>query len=495
MNSSDEEKQEKSKSCKNIKPKKPKKQVCSKPVGAKKEPKKIKLKSFTDPILPSNVLNSKDNTEENKEKEENHIILKSFTDPILPFEIINQEIPVPQPVIPQTNIKVPAISPPGIASAGEIPPEMNVSSSVSTSVSISLSSSRLSQPGVEQENTGNPEIPDNSKNHIQLVSYNILCGKLGETHTSCDPFDIIPSVRLNRILDKLQTFTNAHAIICLQEIGQEWISDFYMFFDNRNYCFVITQYGDKSNDFMGVGIAFPNSRFYMLNFEIFKVGQSLSQYDESLTTSQKVVKSMCSFFHLITLRKKYVNVFNIARYKPNNLLCVLLRDKITNNKFVVSTYHMPCEYKLPKVMNIHCALSIQCLQEWVRIVSPDSPVIFAGDFNILPFSSSYDLFRLGSISQNHSEYPKHKFWKPKISHTFISAYKYVLGTEPDFTNYGNHGNLEPFVGTLDYIFCHKINVIDVIRIPHISDIGKKCKRLPDEENPSDHLLIGMLFEI
>ena len=48
--------------------------------------------------------------------------------------------------------------------------------------------------------------------------------------------------------------------------------------------------------------------------------------------------------------------------------------------FVVGTYHMPCMFKLPSVMMIHCALAAQHIQKY----SNEDPYLLVGDFNIKP---------------------------------------------------------------------------------------------------------------
>ena len=48
--------------------------------------------------------------------------------------------------------------------------------------------------------------------------------------------------------------------------------------------------------------------------------------------------------------------------------------------FVVGTYHMPCMFKVPSVMMIHCALSAQHIHKYAN----NDPYVLVGDFNIKP---------------------------------------------------------------------------------------------------------------
>ena len=51
--------------------------------------------------------------------------------------------------------------------------------------------------------------------------------------------------------------------------------------------------------------------------------------------------------------------------------------------FVVGTYHMPCMFKVPSVMMIHCALSAQHIHKYAN----NDPYVLVGDFNIRPGAS------------------------------------------------------------------------------------------------------------
>jgi 2',5'-phosphodiesterase len=174
------------------------------------------------------------------------------------------------------------------------------------------------------------------------------------------------------------------------------------------------------------------------------------------------------------------------------------------------------------------------------------PYVLAGDFNIKPLDTAYKLLTSGTIDPSDPAYPtppKHLLelsspssnpeamestttttWYPRQCESVRSAYAVVVASnpsndehtgtettttssssscscsngtnEPDFTNYSKMGdNVDdpPFIDTLDYIFVsHQIHVTDVLSLPHRNDIEGP---LPNEQEPSDHLMIAANLDI
>lgn len=74
-----------------------------------------------------------------------------------------------------------------------------------------------------------------------------------------------------------------------------------------------------------------------------------------------------------------------------------------------------------------------------------------------------------------------------------SAYREVLGTEPELTNWSHMGNNGEFVGCLDYIFfTHGLQPMTVVEIPPKEQLKGP---FPSAEEPSDHLLVGATFSV
>jgi mRNA deadenylase 3'-5' endonuclease subunit Ccr4 len=173
------------------------------------------------------------------------------------------------------------------------------------------------------------------------------------------------------------------------------------------------------------------------------------------------------------------------------------------------------------------------------------PYILAGDFNIMPNSSHYQLLTTGTLDENDSTFPPPKYdmkWTVQ-SHAMDSAYAMMSsssgddgggndndnkeggeegGGEPEFTNYAHiQDQDDPFIGTLDYIFLSKKekttttdaarsstsgkgkkdddNVVGqwwkvngVSKLPTVSNSGGP---FPNAVEPSDHLLIAADLEL
>lgn len=92
---------------------------------------------------------------------------------------------------------------------------------------------------------------------------------------------------------------------------------------------------------------------------------------------------------VITVRLKPKNV---ATGKEN-----MDSNKITDPSFCVSTYHMPCNFRIPGVMLIHTVLLIKHIQKLQRKLITNSekiitePSILMGDFNFKPYSMMYNV--------------------------------------------------------------------------------------------------------
>lgn len=95
----------------------------------------------------------------------------------------------------------------------------------------------------------------------------------------------------------------------------------------------------------------------------------------------------------------------------------------------------------------------------------------------------------------HPEYPTPQTgdsWEPTVA-AMKSAYASANGKEPDFTNYAQVLDQEPFIDTLDYIFLSpEWAVKDVRPLPHRSEVAGP---LPIEGEPSDHIMIAATLEL
>lgn len=213
--------------------------------------------------------------------------------------------------------------------------------------------------------------------------------------------------------------------------------------------------------------------------------------------------------------KKPIDPWVMSENRFNVFLTVALRFKNgKSNAFAISNYHMPCAFFAPPVMNIHAEMAAKRLQDLAaESESKTMPYIFAGDFNILPDSPHYQLLTTGRLDKKDPTYPPPKYgveWKPEAL-AMDSAYALHNkgGYEPEFTNYAQVKDDDPFIGTLDYIFLsqkqltssvsahgratgHWWTVHDVKNLPSKDESGGP---FPNEKEPSDHYLIAADLEL
>ena len=85
-------------------------------------------------------------------------------------------------------------------------------------------------------------------------------------------------------------------------------------------------------------------------------------------------------------------------------------------------------------------------------------------------------------------------WDPNaVDYGMASAYKAVLGAEPDFTNFAQIKGGAPFVDTLDYIFVSPgMTPVAVDPLPAREDVGGP---LPNADEPSDHIMLGAEIQL
>ena len=154
---------------------------------------------------------------------------------------------------------------------------------------------------------------------------------------------------------------------------------------------------------------------------------------------------------------------------------------------------MPCAFFAPMVMTIHTEMAAR----HVQTLAEDMPYLLAGDWNIKPCGSSYRLLTTGMMDEGDPEWPTPMHgmeWRPTAK-AMRSAYAESEHGEPDFTNYARVKFDEPFIDTLDYIFCSdQWKVMDVKPLPHRDELGGPIPNL-DHDEPSDHILIRADFKL
>jgi mRNA deadenylase 3'-5' endonuclease subunit Ccr4 len=303
-----------------------------------------------------------------------------------------------------------------------------------------------------------------SHTKVEVVQYNILSDALctPDMYIESDPDILTERYRFDKLTEKLRNQIVRHAIICLQEISQNWIGKLHVFFKQFAYTFICTTYGHEKNGYMGVGIAYP-PKYGLDECKIVRIGDTMPkpQIDKSIYT--RIMNTVWPWIPFVA--KIEQDPLVAAKSKWNQAIMLRLLD--VDKPFIVSTYHMPCDFERPAVMSYH----VQYLIHAIKKFGGESKIILCADMNIRPETPLY-VTMFGPVPMR-------------------SAYLEFNGKEPKYTNCTkNKFNESGFIDTLDYILISPdITVSHVMACPESFDI---C---PNEREPSDHIMIGAQLSI
>jgi mRNA deadenylase 3'-5' endonuclease subunit Ccr4 len=118
-------------------------------------------------------------------------------------------------------------------------------------------------------NNNNNNAPSKSC-HVRVASYNVLSSHLASpSHfTTLNPNHLSANNRLPVILQKLDQEMQQKAILCLQEVSYSWAGALHTRCCNSGYHFVTGLYGNRKSGYMGVGIAFPQDKYKLMDVDI-----------------------------------------------------------------------------------------------------------------------------------------------------------------------------------------------------------------------------------
>ena len=326
---------------------------------------------------------------------------------------------------------------------------------------------------------------------VRVVSYNLLVpiyANLPGHYFKCQGEHLQTDYRWNLIQSQLEDEIAHHknTVVCLQEVSLTLLPKLELFFRRHDYTFFHNLYGQRYNDYMGVGMAIPMS-MSLNSIHIIKLGdhlQSMSKPREQLslfTWGWNLYKSV-----LGKLLRSVADPWETAITRGNTLICleVLIEEK----PFCIGTYHMPCLYKQPDVMAIHsCAVKDLIFQ-----LAAGKDLVLAGDFNIKPSDVNYHAL----IDKDHRsiqlpDSSVHQIsYQPNREQVLKSAYREKTGNEPSYTNYSHTPHSPNFCATLDYIFyAGQLTVDNILELPD----HPTGESYPDQTHPSDHLMIAATF--
>jgi 2',5'-phosphodiesterase len=367
--------------------------------------------------------------------------------------------------------------------------------------------------------------------NIRVVSYNVLSSHLASpSHfATLNPAHLAATARLPVVLQKIDAEISTHkrVIVCLQEVSYDWAGKIHVFFASKGYHVVTSNYGRSFNGYMGVVLAWPVAGFDAIDVDISRVSDTRpggwpankdpppGVISKLLSSSFQIIQTILTAplqkIGLISSPSRDAEPWDYAKSRMNVLLTAVLRDKESGAKFCISNYHMPCSFWDGRIMTLHADL---CLAHVQRIALREGsahepgatnapakaetdplPYILAGDFNIKPSDSIYGFMTTGSIHVDDPAHPGMKegeTWLPSIVEPVRSAYRLMLGQEPDFTNFahvGDRANM-PFIDTLDYIFLSPSWSVEKVRDLPARDVAGGPFPNLDHGEPSDHILIA-----
>lgn len=366
---------------------------------------------------------------------------------------------------------------------------------------------------------------------IRVVSYNVLSSHLASpTHfTTLLPEHLEARNRLPVVLNKLQDELNnlskdTRCLFCLQEVSHDWAGAFHTFFANQGYHMVTGLYGKRFNGYMGIALAYPIDAFETVSVDISRLSDKRQggwpRLDENNDYSQQqlsftntlsrlwkglspIVETPLRFLGLHSQRQQQVDPWEMSQNRHNILLTATLRDKRSKQTFCIANYHMPCAFYAPMVMTIHAEMAAKHVQSLAAAAAENDeesssyPYIFAGDFNIKPTDSMYQLLTTGQLDKNDPALPTPKYgyeWTSTIKPMRSAYASSEGGGEPDFTNYARIQEDEPFIDTLDYIFISpEWEITGVKPLPNRSVANGPFPNL-DHGEPSDHILMAASLE-
>lgn len=111
---------------------------------------------------------------------------------------------------------------------------------------------------------------NSARNSVNVVSYNVLSSHLASSDylTKCEPKFLNANYRLNLMKQKLSEKMASGSVICLQEISTTWASPLHTFCLENGYYFISSHYGTGFNGYMGCAVAFPMSKYNLLDVDI-----------------------------------------------------------------------------------------------------------------------------------------------------------------------------------------------------------------------------------
>lgn len=278
---------------------------------------------------------------------------------------------------------------------------------------------------------------------INITTYNVLAQSMSSTKfIKTDPVFLELSVRMPKILRELQACFDRRDIICLQEVDVTLAgAGLHQAFIANGYYPLTAHYSTmQGRDYFGNVIAFPIEKYNLIGYGQCKIGDHIlvpEQYSNPIAPQP---------FNDGKPRTVTCDVYQEAAKRDTALLYASFEDKLSNKKFLVHTYHMPCAFWWPSVMTLHA----EALLRKVKEVSNGLPYVLAGDFNTCPNTPVYKLITEGTI--NDKEFIPSSEWK-HASVSPLADIRTLCGVPFLSTTCARNPSDSVFDEAIDHIFC------------------------------------------
>jgi len=311
---------------------------------------------------------------------------------------------------------------------------------------------------------------------LDVVTYNVLCPQLCglKDYPECTAEALDADARQQRVWCKLESHIVKRRIVCLQELSRTWYAELLPLLLANRYMIVSAHYGFEGNDFMGVAILYPSDKYDLVEADLPRVAERAKWPPAPPNAAPDTPQR---------------GAMELAKSRQNVMVLLRLLCRTSNAEFVIATYHMPCMYDRPEVMQLHTAAAVTQAQDF----ADGDPLVLAGDFNFAPDSHSYMIVTRTKCvrADERTTLSAHPYLHKKHLRThgkMRSAYAAVHKAEPPFTHYSYTTWRGPnrFSGTIDYIFFSEhFSHVAVNKLP--DSTAEFATPLPTVEEPSDHL--------
>lgn len=306
---------------------------------------------------------------------------------------------------------------------------------------------------------------------INIITFNILSSELifDTVYPVTDPKYLDKHYRLDKFKIMLNEYVNQNFIICLQEVSSEWNIQLKEYFTLLNYNWTYVPHV-KKNSKLGVSICYPTSLYEATSIFSTRIGDVIGKSTADLKeqfgseTSSELIKEI------------YANIAE-AEADRATLLIHTITVKQNNKILHIATYHMPCKYTKPIVMEAH----VLCCMKIVNEIANDDPVIFVGDFNSKHGGNEWVLLTKGQPIGDLSKEMIKKY--PVCGKCFEDANSTVNNGD---TTCFNQVTNETF--KIDFIFYRNLKCVK-------SSIVTATFPIPSADHISDHVPILASFEI